>query len=782
MEYRETRTKYMNTWKRMVGWALLMAVCLALTFVFERVIDRAAAQPGTSVFGGNGGGSGTLGSNYIANSSGSGTNTTFYSLITLATNTGGPSILQFNDYQELQFGSSGVGNSGMAIYYNPAHSGEPEVQFGGQCSVSLIYGQDQQGKAVLQLGGEGGVDGHVYVPADVLPASTRPLGYSALFSLAAPYWNGSVVQSSRVAYGQIFERGEALDTNGVASSFQRQFYSGTNFNPTTNQSPGTVAGATIMGDGFKINGKQLLSIGTNNPSTTYTISMDNASVQEVVMQTNLTVSLTATNIHVPTNTAVVQEINFYPGIYNRTISLPTNFSYYQMGVPIAAPTTVYAGSVLKLQIEQEVGTISNFHANVSLPFYPPLDPSASNYLVRAQVYTTNGAPMAYNANSFFWNIKNAGLWATNKIVDAFPAMGGTTNAVVQSLRGTYTGLLGGGYKVVAGGIQFDGTSAYFNSTIAPSSAISSQNSMALGFNLFATNANLTNGQYFAGVTDGGAGHTAAITTDTAGMYPYGLNNNNVDNPVFPTSAGWTGTYVVNRTGSTAQIIYQNYSNTRTSTTTATTGLTGGTGGVYFGAEGFNNGGSSTPLAYCSSTLNNFLVAQNFTDTDVSNWTYFSAAFSANVTALPVITNNTVTVSGSVVINGNTTVNSTLSANTIIIGAPTNTPSFTLVATNFISGQVYNNLTGRPLFVNASVNWTTAAVSGSAAMQLRVTGTGASTNSVGEATSPAQTFTAPFTNTLSGFVPAGGTFVFTNVSSGSGNSAVMLSGSGQYMVY
>ena len=122
-------------------------------------------------------------------------------------------------------------------------------------------------------------------------------------------------------------------------------------------------------------------------------------------------------------------------------------------------------------------------------------------------------------------------------------------------------------------------------------------------------------------------------------------------------------------------------------------------------------------------------------------------------------------------------NSSINVPTIVIGNSTNTASFTLTQTNFISGQLYTNLTGRPILVSANATLTLAAVSGYASMELLASGY--LTNSSGM-NSSASTIAESYTNTLSMFIPAGQKYTFTNLSSGSGNSAAVLGG--QLMVY
>lgn len=111
----------------------------------------------------------------------------------------------------------------------------------------------------------------------------------------------------------------------------------------------------------------------------------------------------------------------------------------------------------------------------------------------------------------------------------------------------------------------------------------------------------------------------------------------------------------------------------------------------------------------------------------------------------------------------------------ITGASTN--GLVVISTNFISGQLYTNLTGSAALVQGLISLTTAAVTGDAEMDLQMSG--ANTNSFGISTTVAVSLAMNYTNLLSGVVSNGGTFVFTNRSSGAGNTATLSQGQLSY---
>lgn len=126
---------------------------------------------------------------------------------------------------------------------------------------------------------------------------------------------------------------------------------------------------------------------------------------------------------------------------------------------------------------------------------------------------------------------------------------------------------------------------------------------------------------------------------------------------------------------------------------------------------------------------------------------------------------------------NTTAN--LNATAIVIGNPTNSSSFVIVNTNWVSGLLYVNLTGRPIGVQSRVVLFNATTGIGSFAQMKLLIIGVMTNTVdlgfGALTSGVNSDLM-----IEGFVPAGNTFTFTNTSGGTGNTAT-ISG-GQYITY
>lgn len=118
----------------------------------------------------------------------------------------------------------------------------------------------------------------------------------------------------------------------------------------------------------------------------------------------------------------------------------------------------------------------------------------------------------------------------------------------------------------------------------------------------------------------------------------------------------------------------------------------------------------------------------------------------------------------------------LNASQLISGTVplTQLPSPIITQTNFLSGVLYNNASGRPLTVKATAVLTAAAVSGNSTLELRVGIVGTTTNYVTTQTGAA-VITGADKYPIMIDVPIGASYTFTNTSSGAGNSATVSGG-------
>jgi hypothetical protein len=109
------------------------------------------------------------------------------------------------------------------------------------------------------------------------------------------------------------------------------------------------------------------------------------------------------------------------------------------------------------------------------------------------------------------------------------------------------------------------------------------------------------------------------------------------------------------------------------------------------------------------------------------------------------------------------------------------PPSVLIQTNFIDGQRYTNTYGWPLMINATVVLNTAAVVGAANESLCIQASpavGGITNLCAISTLTTSAV-LHYTNQIGGYVPTNAIYWFTNLSTGSGNSATVNGGQIKY---
>lgn len=107
----------------------------------------------------------------------------------------------------------------------------------------------------------------------------------------------------------------------------------------------------------------------------------------------------------------------------------------------------------------------------------------------------------------------------------------------------------------------------------------------------------------------------------------------------------------------------------------------------------------------------------------------------------------------------------------------------LTKINVSANQFYTNTSGFMQQLTGSETYTTAAATGDAAIQNVVTGIGGTSNNfVGVSTTVAVSLAMSYTNNFVLFITNGGTFCPSNISSGAGNSAAVVSNSIQVLTY
>lgn len=108
----------------------------------------------------------------------------------------------------------------------------------------------------------------------------------------------------------------------------------------------------------------------------------------------------------------------------------------------------------------------------------------------------------------------------------------------------------------------------------------------------------------------------------------------------------------------------------------------------------------------------------------------------------------------------------------------------IVMTNFISGGLYTNLSGAGISVHSGATWTNAAIAGEAEIELQIGNPGGTLVGISFAGDQTISSTLATTNrgNLDGFVTNGGVYTFTNKSTGAGNGAGLVPGTGQLITF
>lgn len=202
--------------------------------------------------------------------------------------------------------------------------------------------------------------------------------------------------------------------------------------------------------------------------------------------------------------------------------------------------------------------------------------------------------------------------------------------------------------------------------------------------------------------------------------------------------------------------------------------------LYANLSGYYNMADGDDALY-SNTVGSY-------NTAIGTYSLFSATSGSNNIALGMQAGYNITTGGGNIDIGNAGL--ATDANIIRIGdGQTQTyiagvllpPPPVIFHTNFIDGQRYTNTYGWPLSINATVVLNTAAVAGTANESLFIEASpsvGGSTNA-----SAISTITSSavlhYTNNLAGFVPTNAIFWFTNLSTGTGDSAAVIGGQVKY---
>jgi hypothetical protein len=112
---------------------------------------------------------------------------------------------------------------------------------------------------------------------------------------------------------------------------------------------------------------------------------------------------------------------------------------------------------------------------------PSFDPDAQAFFDRV---TTAGGTLSETektaTNQLVLDMKSAGIWSSMKAV--YPMVGASAAACAQNLKSSsFTGTFTSGWTFASTGVTPNGTSAFFNTGLNPSTALASQNSSHMSY-------------------------------------------------------------------------------------------------------------------------------------------------------------------------------------------------------------------------------------------------------------------------------------------------------------
>lgn len=621
----------LSCWRAFAQTGATGPVIPSTTFTrgFMTNLNLSSAQTYLGITGGGGGGpGGGVGfasfdtSQFATNAGGivsiksaaSVTNATNFGTIFAWTNSANPSntVLWLPDYAHLVVGTAGLGlNGSFDMYNNPAHGPGAEIQMTAQRRMSILFGYANQHNDALQIGsgnqlaGAGqGTAANVYFNGDFWPVgSGNALGYSLLVDWHIPVW----LSGALTGYNPIGMRAEAMDV--VGNNALRFYANITNENPLIGQVPGTAV-FEIWTNGIVITGKTTRGMLAVTAGANYGVDFDNNSVAEIQMSAALTLT-NVTGFFPRTNQSTTATYKLYSGLTSWALTTPGTWTWISGGGTAVAPTNVAASNVMVISVSQNIGNLTNYLAEYKFgPYTPTADADASTFFTAASV--TDGTTK-FAINQYVLGLKASNIWT--KLVSVWPMVGGVSGSCIIDLKANHN-LVNHGATFSSKGIIGDGAAAYMDCNFALNNGeLTSQNSTMLMVSIQSTNAaspHVGTSQFLIGSTDG---HRSGLITGSSGptaIFSSGVNSGS-DNEVGPsaTPAGnFLGIWVVNRTASTTEAVYQNYNNTAGSlVTAATAGFP--TSNTYLLAR--DVGG---PANFANFTLSGAAIGQNFTDADV----------------------------------------------------------------------------------------------------------------------------------------------------------------------
>jgi hypothetical protein len=221
-------------------------------------------------------------------------------------------------------------------------------------------------------------------------------------------------------------------------------------------------------------------------------------------------------------------------------------------------------------------------------------------------------------NKLVLDLKSAGIWSSMKAI--YPMVGASAAACAQNLKSSsFTGTFSSGWTFASTGVTPNGTSAYFDTTLIPSTSLtvnSTHASIYLNTNNVPSSSDPVDMGSFNGVTQ-------ALTLNQSSLAGLIFGSRNLGNFLTTTQATRLGFGITSKTSATLTTLYKN----GTSVANGNSGGTLPTFNAYIGNLSLNVG------TYSYGWINNKIafssIGDGLTDTQASN--FYTAVQTFNTT-------------------------------------------------------------------------------------------------------------------------------------------------------
>ena len=288
-------------------------------------------------------------------------------------------------------------------------------------------------------------------------------------------------------------------------------------------------------------------------------------------------------------------------------------SYYLLDVSTSSSFSSFVGSYQNFVVLSTSQLVSGLTASTTyyyrLRAATGVDADAAAFFSR--VYTAGGA-LSYTevsaTETLVADMKSAGIWTAMRAI--YPMVGASAAACAQNLKSSsFTGTFTSGWTFASTGVTPNGTSAYMNTGLAPSTNLSSNNNH-ISFYSRTQNSSINGvnmGSFLSGSNEVWLSvYYAAVSRKIYLSGAYGTNDANVNN------TNTRGLHIGSQTSTTSRKLYFAGSLVATNSTSYST--TYGTNNFYIAANGKSIPTDFTPHQCAFSS-----IGDGLTDTQASDF-------------------------------------------------------------------------------------------------------------------------------------------------------------------